>query len=386
MLRRKWLGTVLLVGVAGTCGCGGSRNEVKLSGAGASFPAPLYTKWFKDFGAAHPEVRIDYQSIGSGAGKKAILDETVDFGASDAAMDQDEIAKVKRGVVLLPMTAGSIVLAYNLEGVDNLKLSRAAYSGIFLGTITKWNDPVIAKDNKGTQLPDSPINVVVRSDSSGTTYVFTKHLSEINKEFAKSPGTNTMPNWPVGTKSKGNEGVTASIKTTPGSIGYIEYGYAMGTKLPTALLENHDHNFVKATPETGKAALDSTELPADLIAWNPDPVGKDAYPIVTFTWMIFYKHYDDAKKATTLKDVVEYGLTKGQADAEPLGYIPLPERVVNKNREASKQIGAGTKTAGLTPAMPGRLSAAFAAGEAAGLCLPLALSLPTPELRSRARR
>jgi ABC-type phosphate transport system substrate-binding protein len=205
-------------------------EKMLLQGAGASFPAPLYSKWFKEYTAAHPEVQVDYQSVGSGAGVKAVIDKTVDFGASDAAMAPDEIAKVESGVQLLPMTAGSIVLAYNLPGVENLKLSRDAYAGIFLGKITKWNDKAIADANPGATLPDRDINVVVRSDGSGTTYVFTKHLSAISDEFSKSVGVNKQPNWPVGTKAKGNEGIAAAIKTTPGSIGYLEYGYVKNEK------------------------------------------------------------------------------------------------------------------------------------------------------------
>jgi phosphate transport system substrate-binding protein len=209
---------------------GDAKGNVMLQGAGASFPAPLYAKWFKTYNAAHPEAQIDYQSVGSGSGVKAVIDKTVDFGASDAAMTPDEIAKVDLGVQLLPMTAGSIVLAYNLEGVEDLKLTREAYVGIFLGTVKKWNDKLIADANPGAKLPDREINVVVRADGSGTTYVFTKHLSAISEDFAKSPGVNKQPNWPVGTKAKGNEGVAASIMGTPGSIGYLEYGYVNNAK------------------------------------------------------------------------------------------------------------------------------------------------------------
>ena len=213
-------------GVACSSSGGGGGSRVKLGGAGATFPAPLYTKWFKEYNAAHPNIEIDYQSIGSGGGVKDMIDHTVDFGASDVAMTDAEIAKVPEGVQLLPMTAGAIVLAYNLPGVDELKLSRDAYIGIFLGKIKKWNDPAIAASNKGVNLPDTDVNVVVRSDSSGTTEVFTKHLAAVSKEFAASPGVNKLPNWPVGTKSKGNEGVSAALATTPGAIGYVEYGYA----------------------------------------------------------------------------------------------------------------------------------------------------------------
>jgi phosphate transport system substrate-binding protein len=188
------------------CGSGGNKSFVKLQGAGASFPAPLYNKWLKQFSNAHPDAQIDYQSVGSGQGFKSVIDRTVDFGASDAAMKAEEMAKVSAGVQLLPMTAGSVVLAFHLEVVETLRLSRQVYSGIFLGMITKWNDPAIIAANPGVKLPDQPINVVVRSDSSGTTFVFTKHMAEINPEFAKSIGVEKAPNWPVGTKSKGSDG------------------------------------------------------------------------------------------------------------------------------------------------------------------------------------
>ena len=247
-------------------------NGVKLQGAGASFPAPLYTKWFKTFAGSRPDVLVDYQSVGSGSGVKSVIDKTVDFGASDAAMTDDEIARVQGGVQLIPMTAGSIVIAYNLPDVKDLKLSRKAYSGIFLGKIKKWNDPEIAKANPGVKLPDQPINVVVRADSSGTSFVFSKHLSAINPEFEKTVGTNKMPNWPVGTKSKGNEGVTASVMTTPGSIGYIEYGYAKSQSVPFAQLENKAGKYVSADTSSGQAALASADVAGqhDRLEFRPD--------------------------------------------------------------------------------------------------------------------
>src|SRR5271165_5689283 len=208
--KRKAVWLALLIAVGSFIGCSGSKgNSIKLQGAGASFPAPLYQKWFKEYGAAHPNVQVDYQSVGSGTGVKSFMDKTVDFAASDAAMKPEDMAKVEGGVQLLPMTAGSIVFAYNLKDVPNLRLSREDYAGIFLGKITKWNDPAIAKANPGVKLPDLPINVIVRADSSGTTFVFTKHLAAISPEFQKAIGVNNMPNWPVGTRSKGNEGVTA---------------------------------------------------------------------------------------------------------------------------------------------------------------------------------
>ncbi len=316
----------------------GSGEQVSLQGTGATFPAPLYGKWFKAYGLAHPGVEINYQAVGSGAGVKAVKDKTVDFGASDAAMTDAEIKSVEGGVQLLPMTAGSIVLAYNLEGVDELKLPREVYVDIFLGKITKWNDAKIAAANPGATLPDSNINVVVRADGSGTTFVFTQHLGAISAEFKKNPGANKQPNWPVGTKSKGNDGVAAAIKTTPGAIGYIEFGHAIFTKLPMASLENKAGKFIKPTIASGQAALASVELPESLIAWLPDPAGDESYPIVTYTWIICYKHYADAKKAAALRDVLAYGLTDGQKDSEGLGFIPLPTIVAAKAKAALDNI------------------------------------------------
>jgi phosphate transport system substrate-binding protein len=344
MNTRRWISLLCLtcaVLVLAACNktASASGAGVKLQGAGASFPAPLYTKWFKAYSSAHPDVLVDYQSVGSGSGKKSVIDKTVDFGASDAAMSDEEIGRVPGGAQLFPMTAGSIVIAYNLPEVKDLKLSRKAYSEIFLGKIKKWNDPEIAKANPGVQLPDQAVNVVVRADSSGTSFVFSKHLSAISPEFEKTVGTNTMPNWPVGTKSKGNEGVTASLMTTPGSIGYIEYGYAKSQNVPFAALENKAGKYVAANTASGQAALASMNLPDNLIAWNPDPSGDAAYPIVTYTWMIFYKKYD-ANKLAAVQNLIRYGLSDGQKDAEVLGYIPLPQSVIAKDTAAIANLTA----------------------------------------------
>ena len=327
-----------------TCfGCGGAGGgaadvSVKLQGAGASFPAPLYNKWFKSYSQAHQDVTVDYQSVGSGGGIKSVIDHTVDFGASDAAMKPEDMAKVPEGVQLFPMTAGAVVLAYHVEGVSDLKLSRKAYTGMFLGTVKKWNDPAIAEANPGMKLPDIPVNVVVRADSSGTSFVFSQHLSAVSDEFGKGVGANTMPNWPVGTKSKGNEGVTASIMSTPGAIGYIEYGYAKSQSMPMAVLENKAGKYVAANTAAGQAALASATLPDNMIAWAPDPEVPEAYPIVTYTWLICYKKYPDKNKQQALQQLVKYGLTDGQKDAEALGYIPLPESVVAKATAAIQSL------------------------------------------------
>ena len=325
-------------------------ESIKLNGSGASFPFPIYSKWFKDFSSAHDDIRVDYQSKGSGAGIQDLINGTVDFAASDAAMSDEEMAKVKQGVVLLPMTAGQIVLVYNLKGVADLKLSREAYAGIFGGTITKWNDPIIAKANPGVALPDKGITVVTRSDSSGTSFVFTGHLAAISPAFKSAVGQSKSPQWPSSGRfiaAPKNDGVTAQVQQNEGAIGYVEYGYAKLTGWKQiAVLENKSGKFVVASPESGAAALAGTEFPKgtlpgsdvpNLIAWVSDPAGAESYPIATFTWMLFYKDQDDAK-AAALRKMVEYGITEGQKSADALGYIPLPENVRQAVLAASKFI------------------------------------------------
>ena len=314
-------------------------EHITIQGTGATFPAPLYQRWFSEYNKLHPDVQINYQALGSGAGVKQFQEGLVNFGASDAAMTDEEIAAVKSGVVLLPMTAGSIVLAYNLPGgPTDLKLSREAYTGIFLGKITQWNDPLIAKSNVGAKLPDTKITVVSRSDGSGTTYVFTSHLSAISEDWKKGPGIGKSVNFPVGVAGKGNPGVTALLKQTPGAIGYVEFGYAKQTAMPMATLENKSGKFVTADLSTGTKALDGVELPPDLRAWIPDPTVPEAYPIVTYTWLLAYKKYDDPKISKALKSVIEFGLTKGQTYSDELGYIPLPAKVVSAVQKALGEI------------------------------------------------
>ena len=310
----------------------------QLSGAGATFPAPLYQRWAVEYNKQVPSIKVNYQSVGSGAGVKNFLQGVVDFGASDAAMTDEEMAKSPRGAVLVPATAGSVVLAYNLENVAGLKLTRAALAGIFLGTITKWNDPAIVAANPDVPLPDRAINVAYRSDGSGTTFVFTQHLAAISPEFDEEVGFDKSVTFPVGVGGKGNEGVTALIKQTPGTIGYVEFGYAEQNKLPVASLENKSGNFVAPTPESGAAALASVELPENLRVWPVDPEAPEAYPITTFSWLLLYKKYDDAAKLKALKDFVTYGLTEGQSFAVDLGYIPLPEAVVAKANAALSSV------------------------------------------------
>jgi phosphate transport system substrate-binding protein len=316
----------------------GAAQAQQLSGAGATFPAPIYQRWAVEYNKQVPSIKVNYQSVGSGAGVKNFLQGVVDFGASDAAMTDEEMAKSPRGAVLVPATAGSVVLAYNLEGVPNLKLTRAALAGIFLGKITKWNDPAIVSANPDIPLPAQAINVAYRSDGSGTTFVFTQHLAAISPEFDEEVGFDKSVTFPVGVGGKGNEGVTALVKQTPGTIGYVEFGYAEQNKLPVASVENKSGNFVAPTPESGAAALASVELPENLRIWPVDPETPEAYPITTFSWLLLYKKYDDAAKLQALKDFVTYGLTEGQSFAIELGYIPLPESVVAKANAALSSI------------------------------------------------
>jgi phosphate transport system substrate-binding protein len=321
------------------------KQDVQLVGAGASFPAPLYQRWFQDFNQKHPKVQINYQSVGSGAGVEQFTKGTVDFGASDTAMKDEEIQKVgDKGVTLLPMTAGSIVLAYNLpEVTGEVKLPRQVYTDILLGKIKKWNDPAIAKANSGVTLPDQAITVVHRSDGSGTTAVFTKHLSTISPEWKTKVGDGKTVQWPQGVGAKGNEGVTAQIQQTKGAIGYVEYGYAKNNNLKFASLENKGGKFVVPNDQSASKTLEGVKLPENLRASITDPEGAEAYPIVTYTWMLVPKKVADPEKAKAIEAMVEYGLTDGQKISGELGYVPLPKTVVEQVAAAADQISPDYK-------------------------------------------
>ncbi len=344
--RKLWLAPLLALSLS-IASCGGSSTSdststggksVSLTGAGASFPAPLYQKWFFEYNKQNPNTKVTYQSVGSGAGVEQFSQQTVDFGASDVAMKDEEIAKVDRGTVLLPMTAGSIVLAYNLPGIDSLKLSRQAYVDILLGKVTKWNDPAIATDNPDVNLPNADINVVFRSDGSGTTGVFTKHLSAVSSEWKDKVGEGKTVEWPTGIGAKGNEGVTAQIRQTEGSIGYIEFGYAKLQGIPAASLENKAGKFIAPSSQSASQSLAAVTLPENLRAFVTDPEGADSYPIVSYTWILAYKTYDDADKLEAFKQVINWSLTDGQDLSEELGYIPLPDNVVSKVKTALNTI------------------------------------------------
>lgn len=311
-------------------------DTITLNASGATFPAPIYGRWFAEYSDAHKNVHINYQGVGSGAGIKSFTGGLTDFGASDLAMSDAEIAAVKDGgVVLLPMTAGSIVLSYNLPGVTGaVQLPRDVYPAIFLGEITKWNDPKIVAANPGVTLPDLPITVAYRADGSGTTYNFTNHLAAISPEFKTKVGSGKTVKFPVGVGGKGNDGVAALIKQTAGTIGYVEYGYAMKVNLPMATLQNSAGKFVAATADSGLMALAQVDLPANLRGFVADPTGDGSYPIVTFTWWLCHTTYTKPGVADAIKALATWCLTDGQKLAPDLGYLPLPASVVAKVQAA----------------------------------------------------
>jgi len=311
-------------------------------GAGASFPATLYKNWFVLLNQAVPQLQFDFQSIGSGAGIERFTKELVDFGASDIAITDEQAAKINRGVLMLPMTAGSIVLAYNLPNIQELKLPRSVYVDIFLGNITQWNDPQIVKANPDVTLPPQRITAVHRSDGSGTTAVFTQHLASISPEWKKTVGSGTSVQWPV-TKGlfiggRGNEGVTALVNQTSGAIGFVEYGFATRNNLPMASLENQEGKFVVPNNESGAASLAQVELPENLRAFITDPPGAQSYPIVTYTWMLLYKKYNNPNLAIAMEAMIQFGLTQGQEEAAKLGFIALPMNVRERVAAAADQI------------------------------------------------
>ena len=332
--------TVVLGGCStsdrGTVEAKAPAGGVLLKGAGATFPSLLYQRWFTLYQDSHRGAAIAYDAVGSGEGIRRFTgtnvkpEEAVDFGASDAAMSDEQVAHVPAGVLLLPVTAGSVVLAYNLPGFNgDLRLSRKAVAGIFLGEIKSWNDRSIAAANPGTKLPRLTIATVVRLDGSGTTYAFTKHLDAISETWRSRYGAATLVNWPGNAmRAKGNEGVAGLIKHSDGSIGYVGYEFARKIGLPIATLENKDGNFVRPSAQSATAALASAELPDNLRVFVPDPSGRDSYPIVTMTWILLRKDYADAAKARAIRDLFEWCLRDGQKYAPELNYIPLPPEVI----------------------------------------------------------
>jgi phosphate transport system substrate-binding protein len=308
-------------------------SEVRLQGAGATFPNPIYQKWFSAYNQTHPNLKFDYQSIGSGGGIKQISERTVDFGGSDAPMKEEDLKAAKGEILHIPTVLGADVITYNLPGAPTeLKLTPEAIAGIFLGNIKHWNDPQIAGANAGVNLPASEIVVVHRSDGSGTTFVFTDYLSKVSAEWKEKVGAGTSVNWPAGLGAKGNEGVTGQVKQTPNSIGYIELIYAEQNKLPYASVKNSSGEFVRPALDsiTAAAAGVAAQMPNDLRVSITNASGANAYPIASFTYLLVYKEQQDQAKGKALVDFLWWALHDGEQMAKDLLYAPLPSEVVKK--------------------------------------------------------
>lgn len=332
--------------VFGGLGCngGGGGGSVSLQGAGATFPYPLYLKWLNEYTKAHQNVRIDYQSIGSGGGIKQIQAQTVDFGASDAPMSDADLKAAPGAIVHIPTVLGAVVLTYNLpEATKPLRFSSEVIADIFLGKITKWNDPRIAADNPGATLPAKDITVVHRADGSGTSFVFTDYLSKVSAEWKSKVGADKSPKWPVGQGGKGNEGVTGQIKRQPNTIGYVELAYAVQNKLPVALIKNKAGNFIEPSIDAVTAAAAGTvsSTPADLRVSITDADGANAYPVSSYTYILVYKDQKDAAKGKALVDFLWWGIHDGEQFAKELQYAPLPAEIVTRTEVIIHSVTSG---------------------------------------------
>jgi phosphate transport system substrate-binding protein len=322
---------------------GGGAGPVDLQGAGATFPYPLYSRWVAEYGKANPNIRINYQSIGSGGGIRQIIERTVDFGASDAPMTEDELAKAPGKLIHIPTTLGAVVVGFNLEGVTDLKLTPEVLTSIFLGEITKWDDPKLAEVNPGAKLPSQPITVVYRSDGSGTTAVFTDYLAKVAPGWKEKVGAGKSVKFPAGLGAKGNEGVAGQLKTTPGAIGYVELAYAKQTGIRYAALRNKAGQIVQ--PElaaiSAAAAGALAGMPEDLRVSIVDPAGDTAYPVAAFTYILVYEEQADAAKGKALADFLWWAIHDGQRFGPDLHYAPLPAEVVGKVEGKLKMLKAG---------------------------------------------
>ena len=318
-----------------------AADPLTINGAWATFPYPLYSKWFYDYSNANPGVRFNYQSIGSGGGIKQITAGTVDFGATDAPMTEEGMKKLPGAILHIPTAIGAVVMVYNLDGVGNgLNLNSDVIAGIYLGRITRWNDPKIAELNKTVTLPNADIVVAHRSDGSGTTDIFTNYLTTVNPEWRAKVGHGTSVNWPVGIGGKGNEGVSGVVKQTPGAVGYVELAYAKQNRMKVAALRNKNGNFVIPTlaATSAAAAGAAKSMPADFRVSLVDAPGKDTYPIAGMTWLLVYKDQKDEARGKAMVRFLKWAISDGQKMEAALDYAPLPKAVVEKVDKALKQI------------------------------------------------
>jgi phosphate transport system substrate-binding protein len=323
---------------------GTAAGPVTLNGAGATFPYPLYSKWMSEYNKQNPDVRINYQSIGSGGGIRQISAGTVDFGASDAPMTESEEKAAPGKLIHIPMTLGAVVVSYNVEGVSMpLQISGDVLADVFLGKISKWNDPKLTAENPDAKLPDKDIAVVYRSDGSGTTAVFTEYLATVSPEFKTTVGAGKSVKWPKGLGAKGNEGVSGQLKTTPGTLGYVELAYAMQNKLPTAWVKNKAGKYIEPKIEAITAAAAGVEMPDTLHVSLADAAGETAYPISSFTYLLVYEDAKDMAKGKTLAKFAWWAVHDGQKYAHDLDYAPLPEPVVKKVEARLKTLHSGSE-------------------------------------------
>lgn len=306
-----------------------TAGSALINGAGATFPYPIYSKWFDVYSTVKPDIRFNYQSIGSGGGIKQIIAGTVDFGATDGPMTDQQLADAPARILHIPMVMGAVVPAYNLAGVDKgLKFTPEALADIYLGKITKWNDPKIAEQNPGIQLPDTAIIVARRSDGSGTTYIWVDYLSSVSNEWKLKVGKGTSVNWPVGLGGKGNEGVAGIIKQTPGALGYIEMSYAVKNNLSYGSVQNKSGHFIEPTLTSTSKAAEGVAMPSDFRVSLVNSANPEAYPVSGFTWLLIYKNQTDAFKGQAILDFIRWAIHEGQAYTKDLLYAPLPQDVV----------------------------------------------------------
>jgi phosphate transport system substrate-binding protein len=325
------LRVIVCIAVFASC----ALAQTTLNGAGATFPNPIYSKWFNEYHNEHSNIQINYQPIGSGGGIRQVQAGTVDFGATDGPMSDQQIAESKVKVMHVPTVLGAVVPAYNIPGVaGDVKFTPDVLADIYLGKINKWNDPRITKVNPGVNFPDQNITVVHRSDGSGTTYIFTDYLSKVSPDWQNATGKGTSVKWPVGIGGKGNEGVAGTVRQLPGSIGYIELIYAVQNKIPYGVVQNSSKNFIKASLQSTTSAAVGVKMPADFRVSITNPPGKDAYPIASFTWLLIPTNPSDANKGKILKDFLFWMLDKGQTMTEALSYAPLPAEIVAKEKTA----------------------------------------------------
>ncbi len=339
--RRAVIGAAAVLLTGGLLGNPSLAQAQQINGAGATFPFPIYSKWFSEYNKLHPNVQINYQSIGSGGGIRQITAQTVFFGASDGPMTKDQMLATPGAVLHLPTVLGAVVPVYHIEGVTaELKFTGPVLADIFLGKITKWNDPAIAKLNPGVALPATDIVVVHRSDGSGTTYIWADYLGKVSPEWKKRVGVATALNWPAGLGGKGNEGVAGLVKQTPGSLGYVELIYALQNQIDYGSVQNMAGKFLRATIDgvTAAAAAAANSMPADFRVSITNAPGDAAYPISSFTWLLFYENPKDKAAAKTMVEFMKWALTDGQKFTKDLGYAPLPESVVRLEMEALKKI------------------------------------------------